>query len=243
MKKVTLIIPQDIEARLYVNGLIKNALIDKIVIDEVPKFLYRNDEVFSPDCMYNEVKRSDTSPNWLYFNGRGYSGHSKCTFIEFNPKGSDRVRSFVMKAYSELSLSNISPEKESEKKNDQTAKEKIVRILGIIIGILQFVFFVIAKSNTSGYTTEEVVGTIKIGDMDREGADTVVHHSFSPTPLGLISIIAMFICAAALLILQIISRQIWVNWVGESDNKLLNKMFYSLFFVLTLIGLLIIVFF
>ena len=51
MKKVTLIIPQDIEARLYVNGLIKNALIDKIVIDEVPKFLYRNDEVFSPDCM------------------------------------------------------------------------------------------------------------------------------------------------------------------------------------------------
>ena len=198
---------------------------------------------YFPDCMYNEVKRSDTSPNWLYFNGRGYSGHSKCTFIEFNPKGSDRVRSFVMKAYSELSLSNISPEKESEKKNDQTAKEKIVRILGIIIGILQFVFFVIAKSNTSGYTTEEVVGTIKIGDMDREGADTVVHHSFSPTPLGLISIIAMFICAAALLILQIISRQIWVNWVGESDNKLLNKMFYSLFFVLTLIGLLIIVFF
>ena len=161
MKKVTLIIPQDIEARLYVTGLIKNALIDKIVIDEVPKFLYRNNEVFSPDCMYNEVKRSYTSPNWLYFNGRGYSGSSKSTFIEFKPKESDCVRSFVMKAYSELSLSNISPEKESEKKNAQTAKEKIVRILGIIIGILQFVFFVIAKSNTSGYTTEEVVGTIK----------------------------------------------------------------------------------
>ena len=48
--------------------------------------------------------------------------------------------------------------------------------MGWSLGILQFVFFVIAKSNTSGYTTEEVVGTIKIGDMI--GADTVVHLRF-----------------------------------------------------------------
>lgn len=39
MKKVTLIIPQDIEARLYVNGLIKNALIDKIVIETIPNIV------------------------------------------------------------------------------------------------------------------------------------------------------------------------------------------------------------
>ena len=87
--------------------------------------------------------------------------------------------------------------------NKLTKKEKTIAIVGYICFAIQFILFVIAKNTVKNSYSEEVIGTIRIGNM--VGADTVTHQSVNTSSLGVFCVIMLFVFFITFIVLGVLS--------------------------------------
>lgn len=119
---------------------------------------------------------------------------------------------------------------ENEDNSDNTGVGLV--LVGVVTFVIQLVFFFIGKSNFSSSYHEDVVGTIRIGDMS--GVDTTVSHLTSTTGLGVAALVIMCICLLTFFILGGL-------YSSYGEGNLIP--IFILFIVITIIGILLVVFF